>query len=223
MFSLWTIHVLYFCKALGRRTSKTMFPGVWHENTQIQLWSKLPIDPIKAIFLGSPCYKDLKTYSYIVNFALGHIHGKIWPQREILTIFWVKIRALVRPHLRSSTGFDVLIILEVKFWRFSFFYYPSLPRLKIYKKLVTFEKSPWRWRRIPLCSAAGVGFPTQWERVNLLMLRLSPIGYEWVTQEECIGREGKPSCAVTVPYQWVIQVPAQWTKIRRQSSMGWIL
>ena len=28
MFSLWTIHVLYFCKALGRRTSKTMFPGV---------------------------------------------------------------------------------------------------------------------------------------------------------------------------------------------------
>ena len=44
---------------------------------------------------------------------------------EILTNFWVKIRVLVRPHLWSWTGFDLLIILGVKFWWFSFFYFPS--------------------------------------------------------------------------------------------------
>ena len=34
--SLWTRHVLYFWKALGTRTPKTVFPGVRHANEQIQ-------------------------------------------------------------------------------------------------------------------------------------------------------------------------------------------
>ena len=38
--------------------------------------------------------------------------------------FVVKIIALVRKHLKSWTGFDLTIILGVKFWWFSFFLLP---------------------------------------------------------------------------------------------------
>ena len=47
----WTIQTIYFLKGNDIRTSKTMFPGVWRANTQIQLRSKLQIDLTCAIFL----------------------------------------------------------------------------------------------------------------------------------------------------------------------------
>ena len=34
---LWTMHVLYFWKALGTGMLKMMFPGVLHANTQTQI------------------------------------------------------------------------------------------------------------------------------------------------------------------------------------------
>ena len=34
---LWTMHVLYFWKALGTGMSEMMFPGVWHANSQTQI------------------------------------------------------------------------------------------------------------------------------------------------------------------------------------------
>ena len=37
------------------------------------------------------------------------------PVLALLSDFWVKIRALVRPNLQGWTGFDLLIILGVKF------------------------------------------------------------------------------------------------------------
>ena len=33
----WTMHAPYFLESNGTRTSQTMFPGVWHAKTQIQL------------------------------------------------------------------------------------------------------------------------------------------------------------------------------------------
>ena len=50
----------------------------------------------------------------------------VWPQKNFwsrsqhpyfstLSHFWVKIRALMRPNLQGWTGFDLLIILGVKF------------------------------------------------------------------------------------------------------------
>ena len=46
------------------------------------------------------------------------------PVFALLSDFWVKIRALVRPNRQRWTGFDLLIISGVKFWWFSFFLEP---------------------------------------------------------------------------------------------------
>ena len=46
------------------------------------------------------------------------------PVFALLSDFWVKIRALVRPNRQRWTGFDLLIIFLVKFWWFSFFLEP---------------------------------------------------------------------------------------------------
>ena len=46
------------------------------------------------------------------------------PVFALLSDFWVKIRALVRPNRQRWTGFDLLIIFLVKFWWFSFFLKP---------------------------------------------------------------------------------------------------
>ena len=56
----------------------------------------------------------------------GQVYGEIWPHSlqfwlHNFSNFWVKIGALVRPHLSSWTGFDLPIISGVKFWWFSFF------------------------------------------------------------------------------------------------------
>ena len=50
----------------------------------------------------------------------GQVYGEIWPHSlqfwlHNFSNFWVKIGALVRPHLSSWTGFDLPIILGVKF------------------------------------------------------------------------------------------------------------
>ena len=60
----------------------------------------------------------------------SHIHCETWPRSLrfwlwIFSIFLVKIRALVRKDLKSLTGFDLPIIMRVKFWWFSFFYFLS--------------------------------------------------------------------------------------------------
>ena len=44
-----------------------------------------------------------------------------------LSHFWGKNRAPVRPNFQRWTGFDLLIILGVKFWWFSFFWNLSSP------------------------------------------------------------------------------------------------
>ena len=49
------------------------------------------------------------------------------PVFALLSDFWVKIRALVRPNRQRWTGFDLLIIFLVKFWWFSFFWNLSSP------------------------------------------------------------------------------------------------
>ena len=57
----------------------------------------------------------------------GHVHGEFFlctlhnSLMNFFTIFRVKIRALLRPNIRSWTEFDLPIILGVKFWWFSFF------------------------------------------------------------------------------------------------------
>ena len=43
------------------------------------------------------------------------------PVLALMSHFWVKIRAPVRPNLQRWTWFDLLIILGVKFWWFSSF------------------------------------------------------------------------------------------------------
>ena len=50
----------------------------------------------------------------------GQVYGEIWPHSlqfwlHNFSNFWVKIGALVRPHLSSWTGFDLLIISGVNF------------------------------------------------------------------------------------------------------------
>ena len=50
----------------------------------------------------------------------GQVYGEIWPHSlqfwlHNFSNFWVKIGALVRPHLSSWTGFDLPIISGVKF------------------------------------------------------------------------------------------------------------
>ena len=64
-----------------------------------------------------------KNYSRVISMGnFGPTASNL--RYEILTNFWVKIRVLVRPHLWSWTGFDLLIISWVKFWWFSFFLFP---------------------------------------------------------------------------------------------------
>ena len=59
----------------------------------------------------------------------GHIHCEIWP-RSLRLWLWIlrkqlsKDKALVQKHLKSLTGFELPIILGVKFWWFSFFLLP---------------------------------------------------------------------------------------------------
>ena len=50
----------------------------------------------------------------------GQVYGEVWPHSlqfwlHNFSNFWVKIEALVRPHLSSWTGFDLPIISGVKF------------------------------------------------------------------------------------------------------------
>ena len=52
---------------------------------------------------------------FVVPFSVQH------PIFALLSHFWVKIRAPVRPNLYSWTGFDLFIIYRVKFWWVSFF------------------------------------------------------------------------------------------------------
>ena len=70
------------------------------------------------------------------------------PQVDPFVKFYCIFNALVRQNLQRWTGFDLLIILGVKFWWISFFLEPLSPfwklsyaRLKIAKKLATFENS----------------------------------------------------------------------------------
>ena len=62
----------------------------------------------------------------ILSFTLQKFFGVpcSTPVFALLSDFWVKIRALVRPNRQRWTGFDLLIIFLVKFWWFSFFLEP---------------------------------------------------------------------------------------------------
>ena len=72
-------------------------------------------------------WRDYVRYSLkILSFTLQKNFGVpcSTPVFALLSDFWVKIRALVRPNRQRWTGFDFLIISGVKFWWFSFFLEP---------------------------------------------------------------------------------------------------
>ena len=71
------------------------------------------IDFIVQLILDNRVLNTLET----LLFGLRKIFGVpcSTPILALLSHFWVKIRALVRPNLQRWTGFDLLIIFLVKF------------------------------------------------------------------------------------------------------------
>ena len=52
----WTIQTIYFLKGNDIRTSKTMFPGVWRANTQIQIHKYTNTASVKVADRPNMCY-----------------------------------------------------------------------------------------------------------------------------------------------------------------------
>ena len=99
-------------------------------------WVLANMDMVDMMFLF--CWFIILFWSFLSKtkrvwpFA-GHVHGEFFlctlhnSLMKFFTIFRVKIRALLQPNIRSWTEFDLPIIWGVKFWWFSFFYFPSMP------------------------------------------------------------------------------------------------
>ena len=92
-------------------------------STRRLYWSRKNTEQI-FIFLAISCQDEagLRTprpYPLLVFAGDITLRGPLFWTKN-----WVKIRTLVRSHLWSWTGFELLIIWGVKFWWFSFFLLP---------------------------------------------------------------------------------------------------
>ena len=71
------------------------------------------IDFIVQLILANCVLKTLETLLFSLRKFFGVPCST--PILALLSHLWVKIRALVRPNLQRQAGFDLLIILGVKF------------------------------------------------------------------------------------------------------------
>ena len=99
---------------------------------------------VRTTVIGNIIFPSFLAKTKREQALLGHIHGKFWPHSLqfglwFFTLFLVKFRDIVWKHLQSWTGFDLPIVLGVKFWWFFFCFTSSLgplePEYALFKDL----------------------------------------------------------------------------------------